>query len=137
MNYKPLGATDVLLPEIGLGTWKYTGGAGPLRAGIECGAAFIDTAESYGTEEVVAEAVRGIRQNVFLATKARPRNFRPADIAAAVEGSLRRLHTDYIDLYQLDWPNHTVPIADTMGALEEMVSAGKIRYIGVSNFQLY
>src|SRR5260370_7804078 len=65
----------IRLPEIGFGTWNYRGGVEPLRAAIECGARLIDTAESYGTEEIVGEAITGRRHHLFLATKALPRNF--------------------------------------------------------------
>jgi diketogulonate reductase-like aldo/keto reductase len=137
MNRKKLGATDVLVPEIGFGTWQYSGGAEPLRVGIHQGAAFIDTAEIYGTEEIVGEAIKGHREKVFLATKIAPRHFRKDQVIAAAENSLRRLGTDYIDLYQLHWPNYTVPIQETMHAMEELVNAGKIRFIGVSNFDTW
>jgi diketogulonate reductase-like aldo/keto reductase len=136
MNSKQLADTQVLLPELALGTWGYKGGVGPLRAGIELGATFIDTAEGYGTEEVVGDAIRGIRRRIFLATKVRPRNFRRADLIRAADESLKRLDTDYIDLYQLHWPNYLVPIAETMAAMEELVAAGKARFIGVSNFSV-
>jgi diketogulonate reductase-like aldo/keto reductase len=101
---------------------------------VEVGAAFVDTAESYGTEELVGEAIQGLRDQVFLATKALPRHFRRRDLLAAAENSLRRLRTDRIDLYQLHWPNTTVPLAETMAAMEELVDSGKVRFIGVSNF---
>src|SRR5271169_5773310 len=110
MNYRSLAATGVTLPAIGLGTWQYSGGIEPLQTGIALGACFIDTAESYGTEEVVGQAVHGIRRDIFLATKVSPRHFRRADVIAAAEASLKRLKTDYIDLYQLHWPNYTVSI---------------------------
>ena len=134
MNHKELGKTGVMLPEIALGTWQYRGGLEPLRAGIELGANFIDTAESYGTEEVVGQAIRGVRDKVFLASKASPRHFQRADLIRAAENSLKRLNTDCMDLYQLHWPNYSVPIGETMGAMEELVKTGKIRFIGVSNF---
>src|ERR1700722_1411987 len=101
MEFKRLHNSQVHLPEIGFGTWKYTGGIEPLRALIEQGPCLIDTAETYGTESIVGEAIRGLRHRVFVATKARPRNFRRRDLIAAAEGSLQRLGTDYIDLYQL------------------------------------
>jgi diketogulonate reductase-like aldo/keto reductase len=104
--------------------------------GIARGARFIDTAESYGTEEVVGQAIRGNRTGVFLATKLSPRHFRYADVLTCAEASLRRLNTDYIDLYQLHWPNYTIPIAETVGAMEQLVDTGKVRFIGVSNFHL-
>ena len=134
MDYKVLDNTGVEIPEIALGTWQYRGGVEPLRAGIELGATFIDTAESYGTEAVVGEAIKGFRQKVFLATKVSPRHFRRQDAIRAAEQSLKRLDTDYIDLYQLHWPNYSVPIEETMAAMEALVEMGKIRFIGVSNF---
>ncbi|HWY74557.1 MAG TPA: aldo/keto reductase, partial [Verrucomicrobiae bacterium] len=124
------------LPEIGFGTWNYRGGVEPLRAAIECGARLIDTAESYGTEEIVGEAIKGRRHQVFLATKVLPRNFMRRDLIAAAERSLRRLGTDHIDLYQLHWPNLAIPIEEPMRGMEELVDAGKVRFIGVSNFSV-
>lgn len=131
---KQLGSTGVEIPVIGFGTWNYSGGVLPLVTAIEQGATFIDTAETYGSEEVVGKSLKGRRAEVFLATKIRPANFRKRDVIRAVEGSLRRLETDYIDLYQLHWPNYTVPIEETMAAMESLADHGKIRYIGVSNF---
>ncbi len=136
MEYRELGKTAIKLPVIGLGTWQYKGGVEPLRTGIALGAYFVDTAESYGTEEVVGQAICGIRKDIFLATKVSPRHFRYFDVIKAVTESLRRLRTDYIDLYQLHWPNYTIPIEETMGAMQELVDVGKIRFIGVSNFML-
>ena len=134
MGCKELANTGIQLPEIALGTWQYQGGVQPLQLGIALGATFIDTAESYGTEEVVGQAIKGIRDKVFLATKISPRHFRRPDVIRAAERSLKRLNTDWIDLYQLHWPNYTVPMAETMAAMEELVETGKIRLIGVSNF---
>ncbi len=131
-----LGNTNVRLPEVGLGTWNYTGGVEPLKRGIALGACLIDTAESYGTEEIVGEAVKGVRQCVFLATKVSPRHFRHRELLLAADRSLQRLRTDYIDLYQLHWPNYLVPIEETMAAMERLVELGKIRFIGVSNFSV-
>jgi diketogulonate reductase-like aldo/keto reductase len=131
---KQLGNTGVQIPELALGTWQYGGGVEPLRAGIELGASFIDTAELYGTEPVVGEAIRGMRDRVFLASKVSPRHFRQHDVIRAAECSLMQLKTDYLDLYQLHWPNYTVPIGETMSAMERLVEMGKVRFIGVSNF---
>lgn len=133
---KELGRTGVAVAEVGLGTWNYRGGPAPLRAGIEAGARFIDTAESYGTETVVGQALRGQRESVFVATKVSPEHFRRADLLRAADCSLRRLGIDCIDLYQLHAPNAAVPIEETMGALEELVEAGKVRFLGVSNFSV-
>jgi diketogulonate reductase-like aldo/keto reductase len=134
MEYRELGSSGVRIPEIGLGTWAYKGGTAPLRRGVELGAFLIDTAESYGTEEAVGRAVRGIRDRVFIATKVSPSHFRRRELLKAAEGSLKRLKIDYIDLYQLHWPNASVPIGETMGTMEELADMGKIRFIGVSNF---
>jgi diketogulonate reductase-like aldo/keto reductase len=136
VNYKELGATGLTIPEIGLGTWTYHSGPEPLRKGLEAGALFIDTAERYGSEETVGEAIRGIRPRVFLATKVSPEHFRRADVLRAADQSLKRMGTDYIDLYQLHEPNHEIAIEETMAAMEELVDAGKVRYIGVSNFSV-
>lgn len=136
MLCKELGNTGVQIPEIGIGTWHYHAGPGPLRKGLDAGALFIDTAESYGTEPVVAEAIAGRRERVFLATKVSSHNFRRADVLKATDGSLRRLRTDHIDLYQLHEPNDAIPIEETLGAMEDLVDAGKVRFIGVSNFSL-
>jgi diketogulonate reductase-like aldo/keto reductase len=134
MKSKQLGNTGVQIPELGLGTWQYRGGVGPLQTGIELGASFIDTAEAYGTEPIVGQAIRGIRARIFIASKVSPRHFRRHDVIRAAECSLKQLNTDYLDLYQLHWPNHTVPVGETMSAMERLVEMGKVRFIGVSNF---
>ncbi len=136
MELKPLGNTDVMAPEVGLGVWKYSGGVEPLRRAIELGASLIDTAEIYGTEDVVGQAIKGLRERVFLATKVSPDHLRHDDVLRAAEASLRRLETNCIDLYQIHWPNWSVPIQETMGAMETLVDRGLVRYIGVSNFSL-
>lgn len=136
METRELSNTGVRLPVLGLGTWQYQGGVECLRAGVDLGAKFIDTAESYGSEEVVGRAIQGIRKDIFLASKVSPRHFRYADLIKAANESLRRLGTDYLDLYQLHWPNYTVPFAETFAAMEGLIDQGKIRFIGVSNFML-
>ncbi len=136
MLFKELGKTGVPLPEIGMGTWHYHAGPEPLRAGLAAGARFIDTAESYGAETAVADAIAGQRDTVFVATKVSPAHFRRRDVLKAADGSLRRLRTDYIDLYQLHEPNGFIPMEETLGAMEELVDAGKVRLIGVSNFSV-
>jgi diketogulonate reductase-like aldo/keto reductase len=137
MERRELGkGTGVKLPVLGLGTWQYRAGVEPLRAGIALGAAFLDTAESYGSEEIVGKAIDGVRENIFLATKVSPRHFRYSDVIVAANDSLRRLKTEYIDLYQLHWPNYTIPIEETLGAMERLIDQGKVRFMGVSNFML-
>ena len=136
MQLKELGRTGAMTPEVGLGTWKYRGGVEPLHRGIELGAYLIDTAEMYRTEDVVGQAVRGIRQRVQVATKVLGSNLRYDRVMRAMEGSLRLLDMDYVDLYQIHWPNSSVPVAETMRAMEDLVDSGMARYIGVSNFSL-
>ena len=134
MQYTTLGSTDIRIPEVGLGTWEYRGGVEPLRRGLDLGATLIDTAEVYGTEGIVGEAIKGRRKDVFLATKVSGDHLRHKDVLRAADASLRKLGTDWIDLYQIHWPDSSVPIEETMRAMEELVEAGKVRHIGVSNF---
>ena len=134
MELKRLGQTEVMIPEIGLGAWKYRGGTEPLRRGVELGAFLIDTAEIYGTEDVVGQAIDDIREQVFLASKVSGQHLRYDEVMRAAENSLRRLNVDCIDLYQVHWPNTQVPIRETMRAMEALVDIGQVKYIGVSNF---
>jgi len=134
MLQKKLGSAGVLLPEVGIGTADYKAGPGPLRKGLERGALFIDTAESYGTETIVGEVIASIRSQVFLATKVSPQNFRRNDLLRSVDASLRRLRAEVIDLVQLHQPNPAIPIEETIGALSELIDSGKVRFMGVSNF---
>ena len=136
MELKELGNTGVMIPEIGLGTWRYRGGIEPLRKGIELGATLIDTAEGYNTEHIIGKAVKGMRDRVFIATKVSGRSLGYDDVLSAAEGSLSELGTDYIDLYQVHWPNSSYPIKETMSAMETLVDRGIVRFIGVSNFDL-
>ncbi len=148
MEYRQLGRTGEKASTIGMGTWRMGVYSGPeekstqvaaLKRGIELGINLIDTAEMYAggrSEEVVGEAVREVRNEVLIATKVSPSNLRHDSVVSACEGSLKRLGTSYVDLYQVHWPNPNVPIRETMGAMEELVRAGKVRYIGVSNFSV-
>ncbi len=134
MKTKPLGGTRLQVPEIGLGAWQYRGGATPLRHGVELGANLIDTAEMYRTEDVVGEAVRGMRERVFIASKVSGDHLGYDQVLRAADASLRRLDVDTIDLYQIHWPSRSTPIEETMRAMEALADSGRIRYIGVSNF---
>jgi diketogulonate reductase-like aldo/keto reductase len=136
MQFQELGPTGVRIAEIGMGTWGYHAGPDVLRRGIEAGAAFIDTAESYGTEAVVGAAIAGVREQVFVATKVSAANLGPADLRRSADASLRHLGIDTIDLCQLHAPNPAVPLEDTMGAIAALVEAGKVRFVGVSNFSV-
>lgn len=138
MKFKTLGKTKEKIPVIGLGTWEIEDTAEQVRAlrvGIKLGARFIDTAELYGTEPVVAKAIKG-EKDVFIATKVTPTHFRYSDVIKACERSLQKLGIKQIDLYQLHWPNPLISIGETMKAMELLVENGKIRYIGVSNFSV-
>ena len=84
----------------------------------------------------MARAVEGVRNKVFIATKVSPENLSYDDVIRSAERSLHRLKTDYIDLYQIHWPNPKIPVSETMHAMEQLVTEGKIRFIGVSNFSL-
>lgn len=133
------------IPILGLGTWQM--GENPqqrqsevaaLRHGLNLGMTLIDTAEMYGeggAEEVVAQAISGCRSEVFLVSKVYPHNASRHGAIAACERSLRRLNTDYLDLYLLHWRG-SVPLAQTLEAFEALQKAGKIRSYGVSNFAL-
>jgi len=136
MIWKELGSTGVSIPEIGMGTSNYRAGPDPLRRGLQAGALFIDTAESYGTESVVGEVIAGMRERVFVATKISPQNFRSDAIRRSAESCLQRLRIDVIDLLQLHAPNPSIPIEETLGAMTAMVDEGKVRFIGVSNFSV-
>jgi len=136
MELKELGKTGVRVPEIGIGVWRYNGGVEPLRAGLAMGAFLIDTAEIYGTEDVVGQAISGMRERVFIATKVSGQHLRHDQVLRAADASLQRLRTSYIDLYQIHWPGHFVPIRETMRAMETLVDRGMVRYLGVSNFSV-
>jgi diketogulonate reductase-like aldo/keto reductase len=136
MDTKQLGSTGIQIPEVGYGTWKHQGDLAPIRRALEMGAFLIDSAESYETEQYLGQAVAGNREAYFLATKVSPSHFRYDDVLKAAEASLKALGTDVIDLYQLHWPSGDVPIAETMRAMDRLVSDGKIRHIGVSNFSV-
>jgi myo-inositol catabolism protein IolS len=136
VEHQELGATGIQVPEIGFGTWQYRGGSEPLRKAVELGAFLIDTAEMYGTEEAVGAAIKGMREKAFTATKVSGNHLRYDEVLRAADHSLKRLGVDTIDLYQVHWPDPAVPIAETMGAMEKLVDAGKVRFIGVSNFYL-
>ena len=133
------------VPALGQGTWhmgerrdRAAAEAACLRAGIEAGMTLIDTAEMYGdggAELVVAEAIAGQRDRVFVVSKVYPHNASAAGVARAAEASLRRLRTDRIDLYLLHWRG-AHPLAETVAAFETLRARGDIRFWGVSNFDV-
>jgi diketogulonate reductase-like aldo/keto reductase len=133
MKRRKLGGADV--PVLGQGTWKMheSGAVEALRAGIDLGLTHIDTAEMYGTEETVAKAIEGRREEIFLVSKVLPSNATRKGTVRACEQSLQRLRTDHLDCYLLHWPG-SHPLEDTIAGFEELRKAGKIRSYGVSNF---
>lgn len=144
---RKFGWTGLDVPVIGMGTWMIEGRSRDaerraieaLRLGLDLGMNHIDTAEMYGNgraEELVAEAVNGQREQVFLVSKVLPSNASYQGTLKACERSLKRLKTDFIDLYLLHWPSSQHPIEETMRAMEKLVDEGMIRFIGVSNFDV-
>lgn len=131
------------IPVLGMGTWRMgeqtrnrPNEIKALRHGLDLGLSLIDTAEMYGeggAETVIAEAIAGRRSEVFLVSKVYPHNASRQGAIAACERSLKRLNTDYLDLYLLHWRG-SVPLADTLEAFQALQQAGKIRSYGVSNF---
>jgi len=136
----PSGET---VPALGQGTWQMAETASrrkqeieALRLGVELGMTLIDTAEMYGegaSEELVAEAIVGERDRLFLVSKVYPHNASRQGVVQACERSLRRLETDRLDLYLLHWRG-SVPLEETVAGFEELRRSGKIRHWGVSNF---
>jgi diketogulonate reductase-like aldo/keto reductase len=141
MKFRTFGATGAKVSAIGQGTWYIDRGdrkvaVAALRRGIELGMTHIDTAEMYGDAElVIAEAIAGRRDDLFLVSKVLPSNASRKGTIAACERSLRRLKTDRLDCYLLHWRG-SYPLADTVAAFEELQRAEKIRSWGVSNFDV-
>jgi len=147
MEHRRLGSSPVSVSEIGLGTWGMSGafwGAADdtesirvVHRALDLGVTLIDTAEVYGqghAEEVLGKALVGRRDKAVVASKAGPHHLAPADVEAALEGSLKRLQTDHLEIYFIHWPNPDVPIGSTMETMEKLRSRGLIQAIGVSNF---
>jgi diketogulonate reductase-like aldo/keto reductase len=139
MRLHSFGNAGANVPVIGQGSWYIDSGdrktaIAALCRGIECGMTHIDTAEMYGDAElVIAEAIKGRRDRLFLVSKVLPGNASRKGTVAACERSLRRLKTDHLDCYLLHWRG-AYPLADTVAAFDELMGSGKIRSWGVSNF---
>ena len=146
-EFRRIGALDVSVVGVGCNNFgrrlDETATAKVVNAAIEEGINFFDTADTYGgtaSEKFLAQALGKRREDVIIATKfgmkvdENRKGARPEYVMQACEDSLERLRTDYIDLYQLHTPDETVPIADTLGALDDLVKQGKVREIGCSNF---
>jgi len=139
------------IPVLGQGTWGLGGGLTRdlsqdemalkvIRSAIELGYTHIDTAEMYGgghTEELVGQAIKDFkREDLFITTKLWNITLNQADALSALEGSLERLGTDYLDLYLIHRPNNNIPLEATFRILNQAVEAGKVKHLGVSNFNL-
>ena len=136
MYTKQLGDTKIKIPVIGLGTALFIEDPSIITTGVELGATHIDTAESYGTEPAVGKAIKNIRDKVFLSTKISPKNFSEKNVFEAANNSLKNLNVNHIDLYQLHAYSDEIPIEETMQSMNDLVDQGKIRFIGVSNFNV-
>src|SRR5581483_10170805 len=148
MRTRSVGSSELVVSVVGLGTnnfgWRIDEHAAKavVDAALDAGITLFDTAESYGdgaSETFLGRALGPRRDRAVIATKfgwrhgAGPAPGSPEYIRGAIEGSLRRLGTDYVDLYQYHRPDGVTPIAETLGALDELVAAGKVRYVGSSN----
>lgn len=127
------------MPRIGFGTWQITGPdcEAAVQDALEIGYRHLDTARAYKNEAEVGKGLKAsgvAREDVFLTTKLWMDEFASDRVPEAAEASLRALGTDYVDLLLLHWPNPEVPLAETLGALERLQEAGRIRHFGVSNF---
>ncbi len=148
MQYRRLGNTELSVSAIAMGCWALAGDAtwGPqgeaesiatVHAALDAGVSFFDTAEGYGagtSETILGRALASRRHQVVIASKVGSSSLAAPHIRQACENSLRRLGTDYIDLYQVHWPSRSTPLAETVGALEGLRKQGKIRAFGVCNF---
>jgi aryl-alcohol dehydrogenase-like predicted oxidoreductase len=159
MNKRPLGKSGILVSPVALGCWPIAGMTSPgvndadslatIAAALEAGVNFLDTAYCYGeqgeSEQLIAKAIAGRRDEVVIATKGglswgpgreQIIDGRPETIRRHCEESLRRLETDHVELYYLHSPDRTHPIAESAGALKELIDSGKTRTVGVSNVTL-
>src|ERR687889_214581 len=145
MIKQKFGWTNIEVPIIGQGTWLIENGIDSdaietLQNGLDLGMTHIDTAEMYGNgkaEELVGQAIAGRkREDIFLASKVLPSNASFEGTIKSCKNSLKRLKTDYLDLYMLHWPSSNHPISETMKAMEKLVRDNLIKFIGVSNFDL-
>ena len=151
MKYRQFGKTDLQVSAIGFGCWEMGGTYGSIEEsdvinavhrGIDLGINCFDTAEDYGkgrSEEFLAKALGNRRKEIILVTKfgigyEQGRDGGCSMVHTAIEGSLKRLNTDYVDVYLVHWPDRDTSFDETMAALEEIVQQGKARYVGLSNF---
>jgi methylglyoxal reductase len=152
MDVQKLGRLGPAISVVGFGAWEAGGNmwganesddavVAAIRAAMDAGMTWIDTAEVYGdgrSEELVAKAVAGQADGVSIFTKVAPKpagsGFRPEQVQAGIRGSLKRLGVDHVELFQLHWPDLSVPVEETWGAMAAVQDEGLARHIGVSNF---
>jgi len=149
MRYETL--QNITLPKIGFGTWRIGGEGSPdpsqdtpslaaMRSALELGYTHFDTAEAYAAghaEELLGQTIRSSgrsREDIFITSKVSPEHLGYADVLRACANSLQRLQMDYLDLYLIHWPGRGIPLADTFRALNQLVKEGRVRHLGVSNF---
>jgi aryl-alcohol dehydrogenase-like predicted oxidoreductase len=154
MQYKNLGRTGIKVSRITIGSMNYGDPISEadsikiIKSSLDHGVNFIDTADGYGdgkSEEIVGKAIKNIRQSVILATKGgvivgpRPNDsgLSRYHIMQAIENSLKRLQTDYIDLYYAHFPDLETPHEETLRAMDDLIHQGKVRYIGCSNYSAW
>jgi aryl-alcohol dehydrogenase-like predicted oxidoreductase len=151
VEMRKLGSHGPEISVVGFGAWEAGGGMwgenesdraviDAIHAGLDAGMNWIDTAEIYGrgrSEELVGRAVKGRREDLLVFTKVAPEppgtGFRPEQVRRAIHGSLRRLGLDYVDLYQLHWPDESIPVEETWSAMAALQDEGLTRHVGVSN----
>jgi myo-inositol catabolism protein IolS len=148
LEKRKLGRSDIEVSVLSLGCWPLAGGSGwgdqsersaiaTIHAALEHGISFFDTAEGYEngvSEEIVGKALADRRDRAIIGTKVSPDHTEPSVLCEYVEAALRRLRTDYVDVYHVHWPIRTHSVADTFAVLQQLKDEGKIRAIGVSNF---
>ena len=147
VEYRELGRSGIRVSVVGFGCWQFSapgwkgvtedGCIKAVHAALDSGINLFDTAEGYGggrSEEILGRALEGRRDGAVIATKVSHTHLRRDDLARALDASLKRLGTDHIDLYQVHWPTRRIPIEETMGGMLRAKEEGKIRAIGVSNF---
>jgi len=132
-------AKGTKLPALGLGTWQLNGAQceSAVEYALELGYRHVDTAQAYGNEREVGRAIArsGVKRDaIFLTTKLAPGNLAAKDVTRSLAGSLEALDTDHVDLLLIHWPSTTVPMGETLRAMEEAKAQGRVRHIGVSNF---
>ncbi|MGC2415853.1 MAG: aldo/keto reductase [Stellaceae bacterium] len=155
MEFRHFGRTALKVSALGFGCWEIGGTYGRIEEAefqravaraLDSGITCFDTAEAYGmgvSEEALARALGGRRNDVVIATKfgvgyeemPNRRDSSRERVLASIDKSLQRLRTDHVDIYLVHWPDPSTPLAETMGALDEVVRQGKVRYVGVSNFR--